>query len=80
MSGGWAASLSFVPDGAQLDGDSIADLETEIGAEIAFSVLLDTSGLGSAGFLDMSYNFWWDFVGELSGDTCHKISINAYVL
>ncbi len=68
ISGGWAASLSFVPAGAQLDGDPIADIETEVGDEILFSVLLDTTGLGSSGSLDISYNFRWDF-GELGGDT-----------
>lgn len=69
-----------MPAGAQLDGDSIADLETEMGAEIAFSILLNTSGLGSAGSLEISYNFRWDFVGELSGDKCHKMPIYSYVL
>jgi hypothetical protein len=56
----WAASISFVPAGSQLDGDPINDIATEVGEMISFDVLLDTTGLGSTGSLDISYGFTWD--------------------
>jgi hypothetical protein len=40
-----AASISFTPTGAQLDGDAILDIETTPGAHLTFDVTLDTGGL-----------------------------------
>ena len=60
MGASWAASISFVPAGSQLDDDPIDDIATEVGEMIAFDVLLDTTGLGSTGSLDISYGFTWD--------------------
>ena len=40
-----SATLRFLPEGNQLDGDPIVDIETQIGAPITFFLQLDTTGL-----------------------------------
>ena len=42
-----AASVSFVPEGSQLDNDPILDLGTSVGENLGFTVTLDTSGLAN---------------------------------
>lgn len=55
-----AAAIYFAPAGGQLDADTINDVATVAGETIAFDVVLDTTGFGSTGLLDIRYGFTWD--------------------
>lgn len=54
-----AATLSFTPTGAQLDGDDIKDIATAVGNVISFNVYIDTVGLEGP-LQSFSYQATWD--------------------
>lgn len=54
-----AATLSFVPAGAQLDNDPINDLIVAVGQPISFEVMVDTVGLPGP-LANFSYTVVWD--------------------
>ncbi len=54
-----AATISFVPAGAQLDGDAINDIEVAVGDTISFDVYIDTIGLAGP-LQNFKYTATWD--------------------